>query len=175
MEVKFCPECGKPVQPALLSTKRQACASCGWTGDIIQENHISIEKQQKARMTIPKKRLQMDSIGDIVATGTILPIFGVFIGIFLLIIPIIGWILGIGVILMSGGAALVALRALGIKFGLVEPERSDYILVGECPYCDNDLTANLSWNKTKCEFCKERVLIKSEKFYTIIRKIHDEG
>jgi ribosomal protein S27AE len=58
MEFKFCPECGKPVQPALLSTKRQACASCGWTGEVIEQESVILKKQElKPRITLPKKKL----------------------------------------------------------------------------------------------------------------------
>ena len=53
MEVKFCPECGKPVQPALLSTKRQACASCGWTGNVIDEYSSRTSQTLKPRTTVP--------------------------------------------------------------------------------------------------------------------------
>ncbi|MEO0014506.1 MAG: hypothetical protein RLZZ535_2895 [Cyanobacteriota bacterium] len=173
MEVKFCPECGKPVQPALLSTKRQACASCGWTGNIIEKNPF-LQKEQvlKPRTTVPKKKLQIDGLGEALTLGfgsLVTPLLGLA----LLIIPVIGWILGLGLIFASIGGFLVSLRAVGIAIGLIKPAINDYKLEGICPYCDNSLSVNLPSERTTCGFCKERVLVKKEKFHTIIRKTYD--
>lgn len=169
MEFKFCPECGKAVQPALLSTKRQACASCGWTGDVLEK-----VQKLKPRITIPKKKLIFSSTDEILGALIGMPALGLIIGIVLLMIPIIGWILGPMVIFgCCTGGPVIALRALGIKWGWVKPKDDDFKLEGECPYCDNDLSVNLPKEKITCGFCKERVLIKAEKFYTIIRKHYE--
>jgi ribosomal protein S27AE len=175
MEFKFCPECGKPVQPALLSTKRQACASCGWTGEVIEQESVILKKQElKPRITLPKKKLIYSSYGEIFTMLIGFPLVGLLIGGILLLIPIIGWIAS-PIVIFTGftGAPYFALRSLFIKWGWMKPKINDYKLEGKCPYCDNNLSVNLPSEKTTCGFCKERVLIKAEKFYTIIRK-HSE-
>ena len=151
MEVKFCPECGKPVQPALLSTKRQAL---------------------KPRTTVPRKELMYSGYDEIMGILIGLPMLGIMIGLVVLIIPIIGWIASPFIIIGScTGAPVFAFRALFIKWGFMKPKIDDYQLVGTCPYCDNDLSVNLKNEITKCKYCKERVLIKSEKFHTqVIRR-----
>lgn len=175
MEVKFCPECGEKVQPALLSTRRQACASCGWTGNIIEKDYPHQTQQTlKPRITIPEKKLIFSSNDEIIGMLIGAPILGIGIGILLLFIPIVGWIASPVIIFAScAGAPLVALRMLAIKLGLIKPKIDDYKLEGKCPYCDNNLSVNLPSEKTNCGFCKERVLIKAEKFYTIIRKHYE--
>jgi ribosomal protein S27AE len=130
MEFKFCPECGKPVQPALLSTKRQACASCGWTGEVIKQEPVILKKQElKPRVTVPKKKLIYSSTKEIFVVLLGMPMVGFWIGVVLLIIPIIGWILGPIVIFAScTGGPIIALRALGIKWGWIKPKDDDFKL-----------------------------------------------
>ena len=93
MEVKFCLECGKPVQPALLSTRRQAYASCGWTENIIEQPILQKEQELKPIITVPQKKLIISSYEEILAiafSGLIIGLLGLTLSIILLIIPIIG-------------------------------------------------------------------------------------
>jgi hypothetical protein len=128
-------------------------------------------KLLKPRVTVPKKKLQISSAEEIFAVLLGPPLLGLM----LLLIPIIGWIAGSVILFGSFGGLILALRALGIKWGLIKPKINDYKLVGICPYCDNDLSVNLPSEKTTCGFCKERVLVKREKFYTIIRRHYEES
>ena len=179
MEVKFCLECGKPVQPALLSTRRQAYASCGWTENIIEQPILQKEQELKPIITVPQKKLIISSYEEILAiafSGLIIGLLGLTLSIILLIIPIIGWILAFAIFWASFiRPPYLALRALCIKWGLIEPKDRDFKLEGKCPYCSNNLSVNLPKEKVTCGFCKERVLIKQYKFYTIIRKTYDNS
>ncbi|ELS01161.1 hypothetical protein Xen7305DRAFT_00008630 [Xenococcus sp. PCC 7305] len=172
MNIRFCPSCGKKIAPAVNSTQRQACASCGWTGEILYEKAIPAQqKQLKPRITAPKKELTTGSIEGAILGLVILPVAGVILGLFILIIPIIGWILSPLILLVSVlGFPMMGLRELSIASGVSKPEPSDYTLKGKCPYCDHDLSVGLEKNKITCDFCKETVSVKNERFYTIVRR-----
>jgi DNA-directed RNA polymerase subunit M/transcription elongation factor TFIIS len=164
-----CPSCEKSLPSQQLEPGHQVCTSCGWTNQgIYSLNDL------KPRFTVPtRKNLSEGEKADQnLGAGCSGSIFFIVIGCVLLLIPIIGWIIGGIMILMGlmspfiGGAA-----ALGIGDSLV----NDYELIGDCPYCTNSVTVRMKVNTdknimAKCETCQERILVKEDTFYTIVKR-----
>ncbi len=75
-------------------------------------------------------------------------------GLFLFVIPVIGWIVGAGVILAS---IIFAIQAASGK--------ATGHLKGACPYCETENMVDETKPGFNCKGCKRRVLIKDKKFY----------
>ena len=135
------------------------------------EKSTNFQKQRslKPKITVPVKKLKVDKLGKALVLGLSSPILIIVLIISLFFFPVI----------IGGAIAIVILenflRGLTIKFGWIQAQINDYMLEGNCPYCNNSLSVNLPSEKTSCGFCKERVLVKGEKFYTIIRTHYEEN
>ena len=134
------------------------------------------------RASHPKKILLTDqerkdqNIGAATLAGCVIPLLVLLAALFALI-PFIGWIISIGLLLFAFGAAA---NMFAFVFGVSKTsEPGDYWLEGECPYCShaikvlrkNGKEADTSFQQ--CTTCKERVLVKDDTFYTILKTYSD--
>ena len=81
------------------------------------------------------------------AGGGIAAVICFSVGVFLLIVPVLGWIVGPSLMLMAGLIATVHL--IGMFRG-----RSTY--EGHCPYCGAPATAGNPGSMGRCGACKHR-------------------
>lgn len=81
---------------------------------------------------------------------------GLIFGGFLLLIPIVGWILG-PIVFFFG--------CIFIPVGMIKGEENLIAKrVGICPYCEGGLETQMSTTGLNCNHCKQRVLVKNGSF-----------
>jgi DNA-directed RNA polymerase subunit RPC12/RpoP len=127
----------------------------------------------KPRFTVPTKRKlsKGEKADQNLFAGCLGSILLIVIGCVLLLIPIIGWIIG-GCMIISGlmSPFIGGAAALGIGEDLAD----DHELKGDCPYCTNSVTVGINGKPdkkiVKCETCQERILVKEDTFYTIVKR-----
>ena len=95
------------------------------------------------------ERLLM-SIGSLVVFG--------FCGLFLLLIPFIGWVLGPICLLLAAGFAIAALTG---------DKDSFKNWTGKCPHCKKDLVVEFTKKDEICSHCGGEIVIKNRRFYAV--------
>ncbi len=84
---------------------------------------------------------------EMFAGGSIAAVICFSVGVFLLVVPVVGWIVGPSLMLTAG------LIALAHAVGLLQ-NRSTY--KGRCPYCGAPVTAGDPGSMGRCGACKHR-------------------
>jgi len=146
MPLIICPECKKEV-----SSEALACIHCGYP---IAKNHFQSQGEPVNSTDVTYIPATAGDRFSFLFMSFVLGIGGLF----LFIIPIIGWILGI----LCTLGAFVAL----VKFFSTSDDIGKY--KGICPYCNLAIEIEgKNSESNSCIHCKNRVIIKKNCFYTI--------
>lgn len=140
MALVTCPDCNREI-----SSEAKSCPNCGLpTKRIKKISPSTIENS--TRFTEEKMGLAQR-----IATG----IVTIFIGMAVLLIPIIGWIAG--PILILGGLIVPLMGGT-----------SSITQKGTCPYCTLQVSNfNAAAESFSCSHCKQPIIVRAPSFYTV--------
>lgn len=133
-----------------------SCLKCGHQWNPIEvDGTLTSQVDKRVTQTRIKKKTILERIG--------LSVFSVigslFLGLFLLIIPILGWLLGPVVIIVG---------VLVIPHAMISGD-PNYVnnLIGECPHCRKEVKTSMSSNSFDCSHCKKRIIVRDRQFYNL--------
>ena len=134
-----------------------SCLKCGHQWDPSITNDTDHLAQAETRVT-QTKIMPMpiaERIGISIFSIVICPIFGLVV----LIVPILGWIIYAGIVLMG---------VFGIPYVLLSghPQYTNN-LVGDCPHCRKEAKTAISSNSFSCVHCKKQVIVRDQQFYSL--------
>lgn len=94
------------------------------------------------------KRINPPGRFEFFAGGGLAAIIFFSVGVFLMVIPILGWIIGPSLMILAGGIAVAHLM------GMFRRNRPGY--VGHCPYCGSEEIAGEPDSVSQCTSCGQR-------------------
>lgn len=185
-----CPQCGRPVEPgasapnalpikapppppplALQGNSEPASLA---TEKDAKERRPRVSRPQKVLLTDQERKEQ--NVATAALAGCSTPVLVLLAALFALI-PFVGWISSIALLFFAFGSGLMPiLMASGLSSS---SNAGDYWLEGECPYCSHSIKVMRRKGKEsdtgfhQCATCKERVLVKDDSFFTILKVYSD--
>jgi hypothetical protein len=104
------------------------------------------------------KRISPPGWFEMFAGGGLAAVVIFSVGVFVLVIPVLGWILGPALMITAGLIALVHVVEMFKK-------KADY--VGHCPYCDASTTAGNPGSVSQCGACQHRFVHRDGQLWQI--------
>jgi uncharacterized Zn finger protein (UPF0148 family) len=167
--------------PACSFTADQGFTECPKCGVIVQKYYKSIEnKKEREKIELQKKAAAANAsrkVNDAFKVGgagflygLTVAFFGICIGVFIMMIPIIGWVLGPIIILGSLAFPFMS-GAFGMKAGI--SYSGGITLRKPCPYCGGVVAVNLKVSDSgkvfgmDCPVCKKRFVVKGQSFHAV--------
>ena len=134
-----------------------SCLKCGhqWDPSVTGGTQSLTQVDTRITQTKIKPMPISERIGLSIVSVVFCPIFGLIV----LIVPLLGWFLYAGIVLMG-----VFVYPYLILSG--DPK---YInnLVGDCPHCWKEAKTSVSSNSFSCVHCKKQVIVRDQQFYSL--------
>ena len=112
-----------------------------------------VDEPKGSRVTLPTvEKAGFEGVRALGFGGTTMLLTGLIV----CLIPVVGLFIGIPLILIA------VVMLVGAPLGYFGKR-----LIGPCPYCDHNLATTMDAIGIDCPACKQRVLIRNHKFFTL--------